>query len=105
MQEKEPLTLYLAGWQKRMLADFMPGTSYQGIRYKDVSAIRFKPGVMKCPTSYKIPVEGLRPGEWVFYLTDEQMAQAAKYLGGRIKASSFNISPALLKSGEIALER
>lgn len=101
---EEQLKLYLAPWQKRMLADFMP-RSLLGVPLKDISAIIFKPGAVKCPASYKIPPEGLRKGDWLLYLTDEQMSIASKYLGGRIRVSSFNISPNFLKSGEIAFAK
>ncbi len=105
MPEKQPLKLYLAGWQKRMLADYMPGPSCRGIRIKDINAVILKPGAVRCPASYKIPPEGIRKGDWVMHLTDEQMNIAAKYLGGRIRVSSFNISPDFLNSGEISFVR
>ncbi len=99
------LKLYLAPWQKRMLADFMPRSAMGGLSPSQVNAILLKPGPTKCPMSYKIPPNGIRKGDWVLYLTDEQMSMVADQIGAKVKITSFNISPEFVKSGEIAFVR
>jgi len=58
--------LDLEAWQSRMIQDFL---HYE----KPVEAVTIKPGVIQCPASYKIPVDGLSWRDWVLYLTDKQM--------------------------------
>ncbi len=95
------LTLYLAPWQKRMVKDFMPAGYFKGRSLRNITKIIFGKVVMNCPSSYKIPNQGIRRGDWVFYLTDEQMTIVKERFGVRIPITSLNIGPELLATGDI----
>ncbi len=95
------LTLYLASWQKRMLKDFMPASYFTKVPLKDISRILITRAVVKCPQSYKIPAQGIRRGDWVMHLTDEQMLILKEQFGIRTPISSINIDPGLLDSGAV----
>jgi hypothetical protein len=99
---KEALTLYLAPWQKRMIKDFMPASSFQKRSIKEISKIVIKIGVGHCPQSYKIPLKGMVRGDWVMYLTDEQMVNVRDFFGSKTPITSINVSPEFLKAGDIA---
>lgn len=102
MKRKQALTLYMTTWQKRMMKDFMPRSLFRGKTYRSINKMVIKHIVGRCPMSYKIPVEGIRRGDWVMHLTDEQMTMVSEYLGSRTPISSINISPEFLRSGAIA---
>lgn len=97
----ESLSLYLAPWQKRMVKDLMPPSALRGKSIRDITKVMIKNPRIKCPASYKIPIEGIRRGDWVMYLTDEQMVMVKEYLNLKTTISSINISPQFVKSGEI----
>lgn len=99
--EKE-LTLYLAAWQKRMMRDFMSKEQLKQINFTRVTQIIFKPPKKWCLASYKIPPEGIRKGDWVIYLTDEQMAIVSTKLNLRAPVSSINITDSAIKDGIIS---
>lgn len=105
MNAEKSLKLHLAPWQKRMVADFMPRSAMGGLSYKQVNAVVLKPGPIRCPQSYKIPATGIRKGDWLLYLTDEQISMVAEQIGTKANITSFNISPEFVKSGEIAFVR
>lgn len=87
-------SLELAPWQSRMVEDFL-GTS------KFVEKVEIKPGVIYCPASYKIPVEGLSRRDWVLYLTDEQMDIVQKQFDLREQVSGINITEGQLRRREV----
>lgn len=90
-------TLYLESWQKRMLKDF------SGIRDVDkISKIIVKPGKGGCPSSYKIPVGGMRKDDWLIYLTDQQALQVKEQLKLRTAISSLNITADGIRNGTVA---
>ncbi len=93
---KEEFTLYLAPWQVRMAKDFLPRVS------KLISKVIIKPGVIRCPASYKIPDKGLNKGDWVLYLTDEQMVIVRERFGLRTAISGINVTEALIKEKSVA---
>jgi len=97
----DELTLYLAPWQKRMVKDFMPASYFKGKRFSDISKVIIGKGVVKCPASYKIPPEGMRRGDWVMHLTDEQMVMVREQFGIPTQITSLNIDPGFLKSGAV----
>ena len=98
----ETVTLYLASWQKRMIRDFMPSSSYKKKSIKDIDKLVIKPGLIQCLASYKIPQIGAQKGDWVLYLTDEQMTIVRQSIGSRIAIPAINITTDLVKKGNIA---
>jgi len=97
----EEVTLYLTSWQKRMVRDFMPRAYFRGGSLKDLSKMIFSKGIVKCPASYKIPPEGIRRGDWVMHLTDEQITMVKEQFGVRARITSLNIDPKSVKTGAI----
>ncbi|MEN6375387.1 MAG: hypothetical protein ABFD75_11495 [Smithella sp.] len=89
-------TLYLSPWQVRLAKDFLPRV------VKKFSKIKIEPGVITCPASYKIPVDGLSKRDWVLYLTDEQIAIVQEKFNLKTKISGINITEALIKSKAVA---
>jgi hypothetical protein len=89
---KEPFTLYLAAWQTRMIQDFMR---------KKFTKVWVKPGVIQCPASYKIPVDGLSRRDWVLYLTDEQLVIVKEKFGLKTVVTGININEALIKNKSV----
>ncbi|MCX6243437.1 MAG: hypothetical protein NTU98_01925 [Bacteroidetes bacterium] len=111
--KEESVTLYLAEWQKRMLLDFYRkpalkssstgggGGGIKDIPPRRISRIKFYKHEVRCPASYKIPVDGIRKGDLVLYLTDEQMAIVQDNLGLKTKVTGINITDELIKKGNI----
>jgi hypothetical protein len=98
--EQKSVTLYLAGWPKRMAADYVKGLSAEKVNKIMISIIDKKYWVM-----YRVPVwESAKNGEWVLYLTDEQISHVSEALGIKTKISAFNISPEMLKAGTVAFK-
>ena len=97
----DPITLYLAPWQKRMAKDFLPGNTLKG-GINNIQKVLFKPGAVKCPMSYKIPARGMWPGDWLLYLTDEQMVIVRGALKAKTNIPSINISKEFMDKGDIA---
>ena len=97
--KKKSVTLYLAGWQKRMIMDFTGISAKKRLTRIVVARIPKKEWVM-----YRQPFEVMKAGQWNLYLTDEQIRIVRDKLGVRAKVSALNISPKLLKSGEIAFK-
>jgi hypothetical protein len=93
---KENFTLYLAPWQVRMAKDFLPRSS------KKIDRIIIRPRVIKCPASYKIPIKGFGKGDWVLYLTDEQMAIIKDKFNLKTAVSGINVTDELLTNNSIA---
>jgi hypothetical protein len=100
---QQKLELYLAPWQKRMMKDFMSSASFKKPFAKITKLVIFNPK-RPCLVSYKIPNLGMRRGDWIIYLTDEQMKIVQEKIGLRTPISSINISPDFLKNGTISFE-
>ncbi len=92
----ETFKLILAPWQVRMIKDFLPRLS------KKFEKIIINPGVIRCPASYKIPVDGLRRGDWVLYLTDEQMVIIKEKFNLKTPVTGINITEELIKNKSVA---
>jgi hypothetical protein len=88
-----PFTLFLAPWQIRMAKDFLP--------LKRITRVTFKPGVIVCPASYKVPVDGLSRRDWILYLTDEQVTIVKERFGLKTALSGVNITAPQIKSGAV----
>lgn len=99
---QQQLTLYLASWQKRMMKDFMSREQLIKIQLSKVTQMRIKNPKGQCLASYKIPPDGIRKGDWVIYLTDEQMNIVSSKLNLRVPVSSINITEKDLRSGAIS---
>jgi hypothetical protein len=97
----EELALYLAPWQKRILKDFAPASYFKSKPIREISRIIVRKGTVKCPQSYKIPAGGIRRGDWVLHLTDEQMIMVRDHFGTRTPITSLNVGPDSLQSGDI----
>jgi hypothetical protein len=93
-QVKDTFTLHLASWQKRMIQDFV------GAKQK-ADTVKIKPGVIRCPASYLIPIEGLSRHDWVLYLTDEQMSIVKDRLKLPAAIHGINITKSLLDNQSI----
>ena len=87
-------TLNLVSWQSRLAKDFLN-------KRVPVKVVKIKPGVIQCPASYKIPVEGLSRRDWVLYLTDEQMKIVQEQFNLRSPISGINITEGQIKRGEV----
>ena len=87
------VTLYLESWQKRMLKDF---SQLKRIEAITKVAITWRPG--GCPGSYRISPDGMRKGDWLLYLTDQQMLQVKEHLKLRTAIPSVNITPDAMES-------
>ena len=96
------LTLYMTTWQKRMMNDFMPRSAFGGRSYKAITKMVVKWIVGECPMSYKISPDGIRKGDWVMHLTDEQMVQVGEFFGSKTPITSINVTPKFLERGDIA---
>ena len=99
MPERKEITLYLAGWQKRMLKDYLKtDLSIEKINKIKISIIDRKQWVM-----YRQPVLiGAHAGAWNLYLTDEQIVRVTEELGFKTKISALVVSPEMLEKGVIA---
>jgi hypothetical protein len=96
---KKTITLYLAGWQKRMIKDYMGGHKIE------VNKVR----VINIPTKewvmYRVVTfEHAQAGTWNLHLTDEQITHVMETMNLKAPISALNVSPAMLKSGAIAFE-
>ena len=98
----QALTLYMTTWQKRMMKDFMPRSAFGGRPYKAINKMVIKPIIGKCPMSYKISPDGIRKGDWIMYLTDEQMILVGEFFGAKTPISSINVTPKFIEAGDIA---
>lgn len=96
------LTLYLSTWQKRMMRDLMGSSSLKRIPFRKITKMRIRNPIGICLASYKLPVDGIRRGDWIIYLTDEQINMVSEELRLRTPISSVNISPETIKSGAIS---
>jgi hypothetical protein len=99
MSEEKAVTLYLAGWQKRMVMDHV----------KDIPQNITKIRISKLPPGIIVLYMVLTPekagkGAWNLYLTDEQINQVAEVMGGKPKISALNITPEMLESKTIIFE-
>lgn len=96
------ITLYLAPWQKRMMKDFMSLEQLKKIKYSKVTQMRLVNFDIRCPMSYKISAEGIRKGDWIIYLTDEQINIFRTKMNLRLPITSINITDKNLENGTIS---
>ena len=102
MIEDKTITLYLTGWQKRMIKDHMSAADLKipSARKLILSKIPKQEFVM-----YRVPIfEQAKAGHWNLYLTDEQISHVAEALGVDAKITALSISPEMVKSGAIAIK-
>ncbi len=85
-------TMYLAPWQTRMAKDFLE---------KAFSRVILVPGTITCPASYKIPFRGLAKGDWVLYLTDEQIKIVKDKFKLKTPVTAINVNKELLENGSV----
>jgi len=96
------LTLYMTAWQKRIMRDFMPSSSFRGKSYEAIDKMVIKPKKNKCLVSYLIPMVGIKKGDWLMYLTDEQMTMVGEFLKAKTPIPSINVKQEFLDEGIIA---
>ena len=90
----QSFSLRLASWQKRLVKDFIDLDS-------PFDTVLIDKGVIQCPASYKIPVEGLSRRDWILYLTDAQMKTIQKEFNLETPVSGINITESLLEKGQV----
>lgn len=95
----ETVTLYLAGWQKRMLKDFMPPSIFKVKNIAKVTRVAVTIVDKRQWVMYMQPEGGIR-GSFNLYLTDEQIAIVGDRAGVQ-KLSALNISPDMVASGAV----
>ena len=95
MIEKKAITLRLAGWQKRMVMDYLKSDAHmRTVTINVIDRIHWR--------TYRVPEwEGVRKGEWNLYLTDAQIKEVKAVLGITLNISALNVSPEMVKSEEI----
>ncbi len=96
---EEKVVLYLEPWQKNMVADFAT-LKRKNVTKLVVDITKIKLG--GCLRSYLIPVEGMRKGDWLLYLTDSQSMRLKEELKLRTAVPSLNVTEAAVKGGAIA---
>jgi hypothetical protein len=101
MSEEKAITLYLAGWQKRMVKDYLKSAEqikdHNKIKINKLEGQNVRPYMALDPDSVK-------NNEWSLYLTDEQINYVTGVLGIKTQISALNISQEMLKSGAIVFE-
>ena len=102
MDSELKITLFLAPWQKRMMKDFMSREQLKKIKFSRVTQMRLRNFDIRCPMSYKIPAEGIRRGDWIIYLTDEQINIFRSKMNLRVPITSLNITDKTLENGSIS---
>ncbi len=88
------LKLKLEKWQARMAMDNIE-------RKRSLKYMLVRSDVIKCPASYKIPVEGLSRKDWLMYLTSEQMDLFQEAFGLKEPISSLNITDTHIDNKEV----
>lgn len=88
------LKLKLEKWQARMAMDNIE-------RKRSPKYMLVRSDVIKCPASYKIPVEGLSRKDWLMYLTSEQMDLFQEAFGLKEPISSLNITDTHIDNKEV----
>jgi hypothetical protein len=100
MPERKMITLYLAGWQRRMVRDHLKTTQVP----EKFSRMRISPKIPKKEwVMYRQPIfEQMKAGSWDLYLTDEQIDFVVDEFGVEARISALNISPGMLEEGVVA---
>jgi hypothetical protein len=104
MAKEEKITLYLAPWQKRMMKDFMDKASLRARPLGRITKVELTIKEFYCPASYKVPPYGMVRGDWILYLTDEQMNIVRERAGLRSSITSLNISKEAIDGGAIVFK-
>lgn len=98
MLERKAMTLYLAGWQKRMIMDYMK----LDVPFERLTKVTIKELDKRHLVTYRVPVfEDVKLGAWNLYLTDEQINKLTAVLGIKTKITALNVSPEMVKSGSV----
>ncbi len=99
MRKEKAITLYLAGWQKRMIRDHVKVSAR-------ITRLKFDPKIPKKEwVMYRQPVlDSVKQGAWNLYLTDEQILHVTEALGVNAKISALNVTPEVLESGVVVFE-
>jgi hypothetical protein len=103
-ETKKTITLYLAGWQKRMIKDCMDLSDFKIESINKLTKLKISILDRKQWVMYKQPPEYMKTGEWNLYLTDEQIHHVTEVFGLKANISALNVSPEMVKSGAFALE-
>jgi hypothetical protein len=103
MPEQKIITIYLTGWQRRMIADHVTADHVKGISL--VTKIKIAGIIPKKEwRMYRPAVDFGKSGAWNLYLTDEQISHITEELGIKTKLSALNVSKELLDSKAIVFE-
>jgi hypothetical protein len=102
MPEQKSITIYLTGWQKRMIADHIAADHLKAI--KVVTKLTLAGKIPKTEwVMYRPAVDLGKKASWNLYLTDEQISHVTEALGIKAKISALNISQELLDSKAIVI--
>lgn len=99
----QTITLYLAGWQKRMVKDYMSAAPYKATALARVTKVQISVIDKRQWVMYRQPYDVIKQGQWNLYLTDEQISVVAEKTG-IAKIAALNVSPEMVKSGAIAFK-
>lgn len=95
MLERKTITLYLAGWQKRMIMDYMK----LDVPIEKLTRVTVKVLDKRHLVTYRVPIfEDVKLGAWNLYLTDEQINKLTTVLGLKTKITALNVTPEMVKS-------
>ncbi|NTU93727.1 MAG: hypothetical protein HGB29_10215 [Chlorobiaceae bacterium] len=98
MSAEQTITLYLTGWQKRMIQDHIKLD-------KPISKLKLGKIPKKEWVMYRVPVfDAIKKGAWLLYLSDEQISHVTETLGVRTKISALNITAESIESKVIGFE-
>ncbi len=101
MPERKTITLYLAGWQKRMAKDYLKKL----MPLRDISKVKISVIDKRQLVMYRQPIlDGVNRAAWNLYLTDEQINHVVEMTGLKTRISALNISPEMIKSKAIIFE-
>lgn len=98
MSERKVITLRLAGWQKRMVKDYVKSNVLMSkVTISVIDKIHW--------VTYRVPEwEGVRKGAWNLYLTDAQIKEVKAVLDIKLNISALNVSPEMMNSGAVKFE-
>ncbi len=99
--EGKGITLYLAGWQKRMVRDYIPNLREV---HKIIINVIDKKEILKYRqiiVMYRPFIRAINEKAWNLYLTDEQIVHLKELTAGEVKFTAINITPELLESKAI----
>ena len=109
MMENKTITLYLTGWQKRMIKDHMSAAHFKksvaDLKIASVSKLILSKIPNKEWVMYRVPFfDQAKASHWNLYLTDEQITHVVETMGVDAKISALTISPEIVESGAITIK-